>query len=230
MEQQEFNSIILNNYQNSQTGSIPGNRIDFSNNSLESIQYDRLALYKPNFRDTKLTNIKVRFSAISHANFRNTIIKQSDFEGSNILRTVFNNSKIDNTNFKDCNLTMASFENSVISNTDFSGSNLREVNFTNCKFTNVNLQNTDTTEAIFNNCVLNGTEICDENFNFIYSDGKHLGYYSKDKITIGCITNTLDWWLHNHKELGIKNNHHQRSIDRHESTLRFLKDSFKKKP
>jgi hypothetical protein len=144
----------------------------------------------------------------SGANLSSCFMPRVNLRRSNLSGASLYNSCMDNSDFAYANLTGADLRYSGLRGSIFFKSILKEINLS-CSFLS---------GAILES--VKGKDILSFSFN------KHHTYYYDGELQIGCITNRLDWWLRNYKEVGDNNGYSEQEISMYHEFMLMLNKNF----
>ena len=123
------------------------------------------------------------------ANLREADLRKADLQGANLLEA-----RLCKANLQEANLREAYLQGARLCKANLQEANLREAN----------LQ-----EACL--CRANLADIKGKNI-LTFSAGKDFAWTADQHIKIGCIYNTVSWWLENYKAVGKENGYTEEQI------------------
>jgi uncharacterized protein YjbI with pentapeptide repeats len=116
-------------------------------------------------------------------------------------------------NLSGANLSGANLSRADLSRANLSGAYLSGANLSGAYLSGANLKNT----------ILEGKAILSFQFE------KDTAYfYDIDKIKIGCLENTIDYWANNYKTIGKENNYNDEQIKKYGEFIKICKKMQKK--
>lgn len=112
---QAFNEEIKN-----AKGGVDLSETDFSNSSLEGVEFTNVDLTSSSFADSHLTEVKFEGCDLTSVDFTRANIIECSFNESVLNGTDFSYSKVDYCNFSDADLAGAIFQGADLTKSDLS--------------------------------------------------------------------------------------------------------------
>ena len=112
------------------SGGVDLSEMDFSNSSIEGVNFVNVDLTSSSFADAHLTDVKFEACDLTSVDFTRANIIECSFGESVLNGTDFSYSKADYCNFSDADMAGAVFQGADLTNSDFSASE----NLSACRF------------------------------------------------------------------------------------------------
>lgn len=127
------------------------------------------------------------------------------------------------TNLRGADLSGANLSRTNLSGANLSGANLRRANLCGADLSGANLRWADLRWANLREADLSGADISGANGKIsTFYGGKHHAWAVPGQIGIGCITESLEWWLENAERVGRENGYTEAEIGRYVAWLNTL--------
>lgn len=171
-------------------------RIDYSEQKLDTEVYENCQFSNCNFYGTNLVNVTFRECGFEDCDFslssmKNTALSDIHFVGCKLVGVQFEecNPFLFSVNFENCVLKLAVFYKVKLKKTSFKNCNLQETDFTEADMTLVILDNCDLQRAIFQRTIL---EKADFRTSFNYSIDPEVNRITKARFSRFGIAGLLD--------------------------------------
>ena len=140
---------------------------------------------------------------------------KANLTGADLSRADLTGANLSEANLFKADLTGANLSEANLSIADLTGAHLSKANLSKANLYGANLYGADLTGADL-------TSIINVNiYTFFFAPG-HLGYYWRGLVKIGCMIESLEWWLENFQKAGAENGYPDKTIVLYGATLKMI--------
>ena len=152
---------------------------------------------------------------LTGANLFEANLSIADLTGADLSKANLYGADLTGANLFEANLSKANLYGADLSRADLTGAHLSKANLSKANLYGANLYGADLTGADL-------TSIINVNiYTFFFAPG-HLGYYWRGLVKIGCMIESLEWWLENFQKAGAENGYPDKTIVLYGATLKMI--------
>jgi hypothetical protein len=172
-----------------------------------------------NLSGVELTNVDFSRSDLSHAKLvgarlRNASLREANLAHANLAMSELVQVDAESANFSNAILLAAELQHCYFNEARFTSASLKDAKLLNCRFFNAKLSKIESFYVLI-------AEDTDLDLRVV-SLNKHRIVKFKNKIQIGCETNSVNYWLRNYQKVGQINRYTPSEIKQYGLAIKML--------